>query len=300
MDSIDWTTTAARAILGEEVVDQLHQIEELVQRLDSVLEGLAGEDDNVLVGLRAGTVLTISILDRAFGGFPADFNLVNPHPVTRFPSAFDLDDWVAIAKNVDEYAVRVDGQSYTEFVFNLYARYIAASAATLAPKISKSQHNAILGLANELNNRTASLRAGEINEPRYVEDCLWICLEAMAKLLSALAFSKQPAEYSDLCINLADYSLACARLAMYQREQALLQQYLEHQSRLDDELQSRLDAYLLDLERQSAQFYVLLERAFDSDFRLSFRGSVVLAQTVGVPKDEVLETEDDIDRFFLD
>ena len=53
-------------------------------------------------------------------------------------------------------------------------------------------------------------------------------------------------------------------------------------------------------ELQAKQFRVLIERAFSTDIQMSLSDSIELARAIGVPEEELLMTEEDIDAFFLD
>ena len=43
----------------------------------------------------------------------------------------------------------------------------------------------------------------------------------------------------------------------------------------------------------------MVDRAFDPDFREALMGSVELAKAAGVDEEEILESTEDIDEFFL-
>ena len=59
-------------------------------------------------------------------------------------------------------------------------------------------------------------------------------------------------------------------------------------------------AYLEDLQKESQQFYALVDNAFAPNFRDAFLHSILLAKTVGVKEEEILASTEDIDSFFLD
>lgn len=268
---------------------QFLQFKTLIERLQSVLASLCVEkrssDETLLVRLRTGTVLTLAILQKMCAG--------------KDPRSFDIADWREIACDVDDYAVRVDGQAYSTFVFELYATYIESGAESLRGAASNEHCDAIRALAVELREKTSALENGVIREAAYIEDCLWIGLEAMVKLLSAAAFSRL-GNAGELLSSLADFGVAYGRLALLNREQTLLQEILDHQGKLDTALQSRYDSYLADLNAQSAQFQQLVRNAFDCDLRGSLQASAALAQEAGVREEDILRTEKDVDAFFLE
>ena len=69
---------------------------------------------------------------------------------------------------------------------------------------------------------------------------------------------------------------------------------------MDDELERKYAGFLEELNKQSEQFYSLIENAFAPNFRDAFLKSVILANVAGVKQDEILSSRDDIDCFFLD
>ena len=69
---------------------------------------------------------------------------------------------------------------------------------------------------------------------------------------------------------------------------------------LDEELQADYEEFLRELEIQAEQFKTLIDKAFSTNIQMSLSGSIELARAVGVPEEELLETEEDINAFFLD
>lgn len=270
--------------VGIDDVQRALQLKELIEKVQAILATLCSGDADTLVQLRVGTVVTFSLLQRISAG--------------KTPRDFSVEDWASIAHEIEDYAVNVNGQAYTAFVFGAYAAYIDTSADKLGAYVPDDRCAAIHALADELRKRTCALENGELRETAYVEDCLWISLEAMVKLLSAAAFSRFGTA-DELLASLADYGVAYGRLTLYRKEQAILQDILDSQGVLDEELCRRYDAYVAELNAQSEQFQLLVRNAFEVDVRSALKASAELAHAVGVPKEEVLETVDDIDRFFL-
>lgn len=49
---------------------------------------------------------------------------------------------------------------------------------------------------------------------------------------------------------------------------------------------------------QMKVFYKLLEVAFSPDYEMAFQGAINLARYLGVPEEEILKNEKDIDVYF--
>lgn len=236
--------------------------------------------------LRVGTILAFSIIGKIIQG--------------KDPHDFSPEDWRDIADNVADYGVFMDGQKYTEFVFNLFAAYIVFSVDINKESITEISAAEIKGLSTEIKTLTSRLDNGEINEPDYVDRCLWVSFEAMIKLLAAYKTRALCPEYAGLIQAVADFSVQYGRYKMYERELDLLDGYLEGQKVLDKELEEKYNSYLVILQAESDEFNNLIEHAFSDNFEEMLKNSVSLAQKAGVDKEKILDSAQKIDSFFMD
>ena len=274
-------------ILNEKQAKNVRQAITVFENVQKNLYALAEKDDEeTLTGIKAGTIILLSVLKKMTQG--------------KMPNTFDKDDYADIAKAVSEYAVLMDDQDYSAFVFDLYAGYIDASVKVLTLRVEKNRAESIQKLSEELRYKSEQLKNGQIKEAAYIEDCLWISLEAMIKLLSAYIGPVGGKELTDLSQAAATFAFECGRLMLYKREQALLTEYIDKQYQLDEELSAKFEAYKAELKADSDRFNELVSKAFKPDFASSLRNSVELAIAAGVPQEEVLDSVDKIDSFFLD
>lgn len=239
-----------------------------------------------VTGMKAVTVLTFSLLKKVAEG--------------KRVSELSKEDWIEIAKTVSEYAVILDDQMYSVFVFEMYERYIRSSLAQIKEVISPEVYAAIVGLADELHMKEEMLFTGGLSEMNYIDDCLWISLEVMVKLLASTAFLTGSSEIADISQAFATYAFEYGRMMLYKKEQNIINKYIEAQYQLDLELEAEYNAYLKELKVQAEQFVTLIDNAFAADFREAFLGSIAFAQRIGVPQGEVLTSIADIDDFFLE
>lgn len=216
------------------------------------------------------------------------------------PADLDSRDWKEIAAAVSEYAILQEDQQYSVFIFALYERYIRYSVAQLKEHISDKTVETINSLADELQEKAVFLSTGHITEVVYIEDCLWICLESMIKLLACTMTLAVDERVADFTQALASYAFEYGRMMLYSRELEIINQFIESQYRLDAELEQKYAVYLEDLQKESEQFYALIDNAFVPDFRDAFLASVLLAKATGVQEEEILYSTEDIDSFFLD
>lgn len=273
----------ARTEFGNDASQAFAAVKTIQEDLDGLLQQ---QDQRGLLNIKVGTTLLLAVLGKAQAG--------------KLPSLYQREDWVDIADSVAAYALRMDGQDYSAFVFTLYANYIEACAAALTGRISPATQEAVLALSEELRSRTDDLSEGLIDEPVYIERCLWTSLEAIVKLLSALLASTFGSkEYERLATAVAQLAFEYARLRLYTEEQALLDELLAHQAEVDEELETKIDALRAELAVQSEQFLSLVDNAFSSDIRERLMGSVTLAHLSGVEDEKVLDSVEKIDEFFL-
>ena len=269
--------------LGDQIQHAMHIFDKVQAHYFALAEK---QDEMGMTGIKAVTVLTFAILRKIADG--------------KLPSQLDGQDWKEIAAVVDQYAVLADDQQYSVFIFSLYERYIRHSVQQIEGIISEETAAVINGLADELHGKADALSAGYISEVTYIEDCLWISLEAMLKLLASTAALCNDQRIADFAQALTSYAFEYGRLMLYSRELEIVNQFIESQHQLDAELEQKYAAYLEDLQNESQQFFALIDNAFAPNFRDAFLHSILLAKTAGVKEEEILASTEDIDSFFLD
>ena len=248
------------------------------------------DDENSTAELKIGTVLTFAFLEKYFQG-------IAPRDLTRA----DLAD---IADKVTDIAVLMDGEDYSVFVFEQYARYIELSAQILRARSdarAAGQIDSITAIADELRSNSRKLKNGDITEPAYIEDCLWLSLEAILKCFSAyLTCTTGTPEFGKLAQSISMLAFEYGRAMIYKEEQALLDGILKSQQQLDEDLSAEFNDFKSQLAAEEAQFNELIAKAFASDFRDSLRAYAALARAAGVKEADLLQTAGDIDRFFTE
>ncbi len=269
------------------VYDRLKKDIESVRKYQEAVSVLANNpDESQLNILRIGTVLSFSVIGKILQG--------------KNPKEFSTEDWKDIADKVTDYGIKMDGQRYTEFVFNLFALYIDFSVDIHKETISGVKANEIKGLAADIRANTDKLENGIITEPNYVDDCLWISFEAMIKLLAAYKTRGLCEEYAEFIQAVADISVQYGRYRLYQHELGIINGFLEEQKVLDEELEKKYVAYLGELQDESNEFNNLIDNAFSDNFEALLKGSVELASRSGVEEERILDSESKIDSYFLD
>ena len=278
-------------LLASPVGQKLQKAMQTIEKVQNVLYALATcEESEKLTLLKIGTVFQIFLVDTLASG--------------KRPNELDKEDWLNIAEKVSQYAILGTGRQYSEFVFSLYATYIDVSAEVIRKIAQDQSADSVKELAHEIRSRTDALHDGSITEVEYIEDCLWLSLEAMIKLLS-IYLSARIAPFigenrAQLVQAVSQLAFEYGRYVLYAKEQAILEEYIRNQYVLDDQLCARYDAFLAELQENADRFNHLIDIAFSGNLHESLLQSADLARAAGVKEEEILTSVDDIDAFFMD
>ena len=267
---------------GEMLGKAVKTVSEIQRALLAVSEN---DDGTEMTLLKIGTVFQIFLIDTLASG--------------KRPEEFDNEDWKNIAEKVSQYAIFADGQSYTEFVFTMYADFIDLSAKTLQErKVPEEKTAEVRAIAEEIRTNTELLHSGELSEVNYVEKCLWSSLEAMIKCMSLSLTPLIGPEFTQLVQASSQLAFEYGRYVLYAREQALLQGYIENQYRLDEQLQKEFEVYLEEVKKNAERFQSLVQNAFSCDLHEALVQSAELARAAGLKEEELLTTIEDVDDYF--
>ena len=279
--------TALDELMASPAAQKLSQAMEAITTIQKKLFALSANGDGASLNLlRIGSVFQFFLIDKLASGKEA--------------GELNKEDWKDIVEKVSEYAVCEDGQAYTEFAFTLYADYIQVSVKQLKKIANKESLSSISELESTIRQKTELLREGEIKEADYVEDCLWLSLEAMIRLLSASLSSMIGTEFTQLAEAVSQLAFEYGRCVLYAREQELLKSYIQNQRVLGDQLQKEYDAYLAAVRENAERFQSLVDNAFSMNLHDALLNTAALARETGVSEEELLTRIEDVDAFFLD
>lgn len=268
----------------------------VVQKLDQAMNAVAdiqrglyafvtSDDSEKLKWQKIGTAFQLFLIDTLASG--------------KTVKDLSEDDWRNIAEKNYHNAILEDEQTYSEFVFEAYANYIAISADTLSGRASEESIESIKSITESIRHNSELLRNGTLSESDYVEACLWLSLEAMIKLLSSSLTVFIGPEYTHLVEALTQLGFEYGRHVLYAKEQAILEQYLENQHILDEQLQKKYEEYLAEVQEQADEFQKLIDNAFSANIQDTLLQSAELARAAGVKEDELLLTVEDVDDYFM-
>ena len=274
-------------LLSDTAAEKIRTLLETISFAQRNLIALAeSEDDGRLSLLRIGTVFQIFLIDTLASG--------------KRPGELTTEAWRAIAVKVSRHAVLEDGKSYSAFVFTMYADYVDLSAESIRGFISDENADSIRELSATIRKHSEALQEGNMTEPEYVESCLWLSLEAMIRLLSCYVTAALPAEYAKLAQAASRLAFEYGRYVLCAKEQAILERYLQNQRELDESLRIQYESFQEELREQAERFQGLIDAAFSPGLRESLQRSSELARAAGVKEEEILESLEDVDAFFMD
>ncbi|WP_043655665.1 hypothetical protein [Nocardia thailandica] len=206
-------------------------------------------------------------------------------------NAFSGEDWLDIAG--DTGAGFGKGAVRGSSIYAL-TNFTATSAAVASSIVTTS-----FSIAEQANK----LRRNEIGELEFIETAELIALEAAVRALSSFigqATIPVPILGAVIGTTIGTVMYKAVASSLTKREAALIERYLAEQRALDEHLATEYQALLEQLDRSMSDYLGLLERAFSADVRVALAGSVELARELGVRAEEILDSEDEIDAFFLD
>lgn len=274
-------------LLHSPVGEELEKIQKSIEKAEDTFFKAYYADDKKLLIVKAGTIMSFAILKKFGMGIR--------------PSDFTGQDWKDIADSVSKYAVKMDGQKYSEFIFMEYADFIDTCISKFGEDTSETVHsklNEIHELAEELRHNTNLLGQNKISEAAYTEDCLWISLEAMMRLILVAKVRFPADEYTDLAHALSLLALQMGRYRLYEKENKILNDYNKQLTRLSHDLKHELDEYTHALQEEYERFNSLIDNAFQPDFKNQLMASVEFAKAVGVNESELIKNEKEIDDYF--
>lgn len=267
--------------------DQLKSYFQVLQKVQEVVVVSMNDDsEDWLKKVRCGTVAAFSIVTKIADGTPL--------------KSFSTDDWKEIIGNIAEYGILIDGRDYSRMIFEIYAQYVDISVEVLRKKeVSEDKLQAISALAEEIRHLGEQVADGSLKEVDYTEQCLWILLEAMVKLIVAHSSRVLGEGAFELVQGASAFAFELTRYVLYQQEQKMLTRFLQKQYELDEELEQQFAEYSAEFDKKQAEFSALINDAFAPDFRNRLSSSADIARFIGVPDDEILDSVEKVDEFFL-
>lgn len=205
-------------------------------------------------------------------------------------SDFSADDWKAIAEKTGIGTLRGGVRGASIYMLTNHTATPAAVASALV--------TAAFGVAEQANK----FRKGELDEVSFIENSEILCLDATVSALSSLAGQVLiPIPVLGAVIGNAVGTMLYqfGKESLSAKEQEILRGHLESIQRKDAELRTQYRNFIDALSENLLEFMGILERAFTVNPVSALRGSVELARRMGVPEDEILDSREKIEAYFL-
>ena len=278
LNSNSFVTTLLKQ--NENYSKALDIIEKLLPAAENVLD--QGVDD---ISIRAATMFLIGLWSKLRQGGSVD--------------GLTKDDWNNVLNNVYEQAAAIDPKDYSLKVFDLYRRSIEFAIDPMRGNASPSTIERLEEIVALMESYADALETDVMPEVKYIEENLWLSLEAVFLVLTdRMNHQLIPEERWELAEAIGALTFQKFRYSFYEKELDAVNECLEYQSKLDQRLKEKLNAYIDALRAELDEFDVLMGKAFDTtDFQAAFRESADLARTLGA--EDILQTQQDVDDFFL-
>ncbi|WP_067706526.1 hypothetical protein [Nocardia yamanashiensis] len=200
-------------------------------------------------------------------------------------------DWIDIAGDT--------GSGFGEGAIRGLSIYTLTNFTATSAAVAGSIVTTSFSIAEQANK----LRRNEIDELEFIETSELIALEAAVRALSAFvgqATIPIPILGAVIGTTVGTVMYKAVASSLTKREAALIERYLDEQRTLDEQLATEYQAILDKLDQSLSGYLELLERAFSPDVEVALVGSVQLAVELGVASNEILDSTEKVDAYFLD
>ncbi len=231
----------------------------------------------IAAGVEAATAFIMSIVKKRRSG-------------KRF-SDFDGADWKEIAENTGVGAVKGGVRGVSVYILSNFSATPAAVA------------NGLVTASFSIAEQAHQFRTGVIDEVAFITNSEMVCLDAAVSAASSLiGQSIIPIPVVGAIIGNAVGTMVykIAKDHLSEKEQALLKSYYSEIEAFSAELDEQYGNLISALTDDMNLYLSILEQAFSTDPKRALYGSVEIAKQMGVPYEDILDTKEKIDSYFLD
>ncbi|MFI9507893.1 hypothetical protein [Nocardia sp. NPDC052566] len=204
---------------------------------------------------------------------------------------FSARDWIDIAGET--------GSGFGKGGVRGLSIYALTNLTATSAAVANSIVTTSFGIAEQANK----FRRNEIDELEFIETSELITLEAAVRALSAFvgqATIPIPILGAVIGTTVGTVMYKAVASSLTKQEAALIKRYLDEQRTLDKQLATEYQAILDKLDQSMSDYLGLLERAFSPDVQVALVGSVELAMELGVASNEILDSDEKVDAYFLE
>lgn len=178
------------------------------------------------------------------------------------------------------------------------AMYILSNHTKVSAPAASAMVTAVFGIMSE----AYKLRDGKTTVEDFVVNseafCLDVSLSAVAATLGGVLIPI-PVVGAVIGTAVGNFMVDIAKTTLSEKEQKLIKEYTEKMQQLDAELDNKYKKVVEELKENFNKFTSAVEFAFDPDINKAFIGSIELAIKVGVPRDKILKTKEEVSIYFM-
>lgn len=203
---------------------------------------------------------------------------------------FSKEDWIEIAGESGIGTVKGGVRGAGIYILSNYMAVPASVASSLV--------TASFGVADQ----AYKLRSGELSELEFIENSEMLCLDAAVSGLSSLAGQALipiPVLGAVIGNAVGTVMYRTAKDSLNAKETALIKSYLESVKQLNASLENEYQEYIVMLSEDMERYMDILERAYDPDVRIALKASIEQAREMGVPEDEILDSNEKSIAYFV-
>lgn len=204
---------------------------------------------------------------------------------------FDRKDWQDVAGDSGKGFLKGGVRGTSIYMLTNYTATPAAVASAVT--------TAAFGVAEQAH----MYRNGAINEVQFIENSEILCLDATVSALASFAGQVIiPVPVIGAIIGNAVGTLIyqIGKDTLSHKENEIIEAYLKELNALDGKLSSEYQIYVAGLSEHYSQYLEILSMAFDPDVYTAFEGSISLAEKMGVPAEDILDSHIKIVNYFED
>lgn len=217
--------------------------------------------------------------------------IIKKKKLRKYIKNFDIKDWEEILKESGISSIKGGVRGISLYALTNYAKTPASIANSLV--------TASLGMAEQ----AYLYRKGKISEMEFIENSELLCLDAsVSALSSAIGQTIIPIPILGAVIGntigLKMYNIA--KEDFTKAEQIILEQYYNEIKLLENNLNEEYKNFIKNVNREVTIFLDILDKLYSPNMNEVFNSSVEIARYFGVTKEEILDTKDKRDKYFLD
>lgn len=176
--------------------------------------------------------------------------------------------------------------------------YALTNLANSPAAVANAVFTASLGAAEQIH----LYREGKISEQDFLINSEMLYLDASVSALSSIVGQvvvPVPVLGAIIGNTVGTLVYKTTKGYVYSKEEQLIKQYLEELKQIDELLDEDYKECVELLNEEMEEFLSLLELAFSPDIDICFKGSIDLAISMGVPTEEILDTKEKVDDYFM-